>query len=129
MIKINNRNSEKRCEIYSKLTLEIPEWRHWRCSGIFIVDLYFKPLSSVSVGDFEHILGEFLTRNPNLKFSSGVSRISEGRWSKSPPNWLVKTKEELLGSREYTRSGCYWCWVASLSPMFPRYRNQSFDLQ
>ena len=38
MFKVNNRNTRTRCEICSKLTIRIPEQRHWRRSGIFIVN-------------------------------------------------------------------------------------------
>ena len=31
-------NTIKRCEIFSKLTIKRPEWRHWRSSGVFIDD-------------------------------------------------------------------------------------------
>ena len=43
MFEVNNRNTRTRCEICSKLTVKIPERRHWRRSGIFIAN-------------FEHIL-------------------------------------------------------------------------
>ena len=39
MFKVNNRNSRTRCEICSKLTIKVPERRHWRRSDIFIVNL------------------------------------------------------------------------------------------
>ena len=38
MFKFNNRNSRTRCEICSKSTIKTPEWCHWRCSGVFIVN-------------------------------------------------------------------------------------------
>ena len=38
LFKVNSRNTRKRCEISSELTIETPERRHWR-SGIFIVNL------------------------------------------------------------------------------------------
>ena len=38
LLKVNTRNTRKRCEICSKLTTKIPERRHWRRSGIFIVN-------------------------------------------------------------------------------------------
>ena len=40
MFKVNNRNTRTRCGIWSKLTIKIPEGRqrHWRRSGIFIVN-------------------------------------------------------------------------------------------
>ena len=45
MFKVNNRNTRKRCEICSKLTIKTPEWRHWRRSGVFIVN--FEHISHV----------------------------------------------------------------------------------
>ena len=38
MFKVNNRNTRTRCEICSKLTLKTVERRHWRRSGVFIVN-------------------------------------------------------------------------------------------
>ena len=38
MFKVDNRNTRTRCEICPKLTIKTPERRHWRCSGVFIVD-------------------------------------------------------------------------------------------
>ena len=38
MLKGNNGNTRTRCEICSKLTIKIPEQRHCRRSGIFIVN-------------------------------------------------------------------------------------------
>ena len=37
LFKVNNKNTRKRCEICSKLTIETPE-RHWRRSGVSIVN-------------------------------------------------------------------------------------------
>ena len=47
MFKVNNRNTRKRCEMCSKLTIKTPERCHRRRSGVFIVN-------------FEHILHHFL---------------------------------------------------------------------
>ena len=38
LFKANNRNTRKRCEICSKLTIKTPEQRQRRCSGVFIVN-------------------------------------------------------------------------------------------
>ena len=38
LLKINNRNTRKRYEICSKLTIKTPERRQWRRSGVFIVN-------------------------------------------------------------------------------------------
>ena len=35
--KVNNKNPRTMCEMCSKLTIKVPERRHWRRSGIFIV--------------------------------------------------------------------------------------------
>ena len=43
MFKVNYGNTRTRCEIILKLTITAPERRHWRRSGVFIVN-------------FEHIL-------------------------------------------------------------------------
>ena len=38
IFKINNKNTRTRCEICSNLTLNTPERRKWRRSGVFIVN-------------------------------------------------------------------------------------------
>ena len=38
LFKVNNRNTRKRCCICSKLTIKTPERRHWRRTGVFIVN-------------------------------------------------------------------------------------------
>ena len=38
LFKVNSRNTRKRCEICSKLTINTPERRQWRRSGVFIVN-------------------------------------------------------------------------------------------
>ena len=38
LVKVNNRNTIKRCEICSKLTIKTPEQRQWSCFGVFIVN-------------------------------------------------------------------------------------------
>ena len=43
VLKFKNRDTRIRCEICSKLTIKSPERRHWRYSGVFIVN--FKHIS------------------------------------------------------------------------------------
>ena len=38
MFQVNNPNTRTRCGICSKLIIKTPEQRHWRHSGIFIVN-------------------------------------------------------------------------------------------
>ena len=39
LLKVNNRNTIRRCEICLKLTIKTPDLRQWRRSGVFIVTL------------------------------------------------------------------------------------------
>ena len=41
MFKVNKRNTRKRCEICSKLTIKVPEQRHWRHFGVFTVNFEY----------------------------------------------------------------------------------------
>ena len=55
MFKVNNRNTRTRYEICSKLTIKIPERRHWRRSIVFIVNFKHSTLSSVCTVNFEQV--------------------------------------------------------------------------
>ena len=57
MFKVNNRNARTRFEIFSKLKIKIPERRHWRCSGVFIVNFEHFSLvcSCISIVNFEQV--------------------------------------------------------------------------
>ena len=52
LFKLNNRNTIKRCEIYSKLTIKTPE-RQCRRFGVFILN--FEHISSTSIVDFKQV--------------------------------------------------------------------------
>ena len=53
LLKVNNRNTRKRCEICSKLAINISERCHWRRSGVLLLTLNtYHPFSSVSIADF-----------------------------------------------------------------------------
>ena len=41
LFKVNNKNTSKRCEICSKLTLKTPEWCQWHRSGVFIINFEY----------------------------------------------------------------------------------------
>ena len=43
LFKLNNRNTRKRCEICSKLTIKTTARRPWRRSGVFIVNFKYIP--------------------------------------------------------------------------------------
>ena len=78
-VQVNSRNTRRRCEICSKLTIKTPERGRWYCSGVFIVNFvtYFTPFSSVSIVNFE--------------------RVNAGRVSNSDLKWDVPFKWETQG--------------------------------
>ena len=47
LLKVNNKNTRARCETCSKLAIETPERRHWRHSGVFIVN--FEHISDLAL--------------------------------------------------------------------------------
>ena len=52
------------CEIFSKLTIKIPEWHHWRFSGVFIV----------TIKQILHIVLEFPLLTLNKKMPAVLER-------------------------------------------------------
>ena len=108
LFKVNNRNTRKRCKICSKLTIKTPERRHWRRTGVFIVNFentrmalltsywclyrwlwaYFTPCSSVSIGNFEYVNAGWATNFPYLAWfdfkwailANNKSAFSKFRW-------------------------------------------------
>ena len=46
MFKVNNRNTRTRCEMYSKLTIKIPERRLWRLLMAFVSIVYFEQINA-----------------------------------------------------------------------------------
>ena len=57
MFKVDNRSTGTRCEICSKLTINIPKQRQWRRSGVFIVNFErISHLSGASVVNFEDVI-------------------------------------------------------------------------
>ena len=51
----NNRNTRKKVWICSKLTIKTRERRHYRHSGVFIIDFEHISFSSASIVDFEQL--------------------------------------------------------------------------
>ena len=62
MFKVGNRNTTKRCEICSKITIKTPKRRQWRCSGVSIVN-------------YEHISHLFLKSLYPLTWRRFLGRI------------------------------------------------------
>ena len=51
-----NKKTKTKCEICSKLTIKIPERRHWRVLlSLLLVLKYFKSCSCVFIVDFEEV--------------------------------------------------------------------------
>ena len=63
LLKVNNRNTRTRCKICSKLTIKIPERRHWSRSGVFIVN--FEQMS--------HLVLVFVLLPLNMQLPAGKS--------------------------------------------------------
>ena len=56
LFKVSNRNTWKRFEVCSKLTIETLERRHWNCSGVFLLTLtIFHTSFCVSFAYFEYV--------------------------------------------------------------------------
>ena len=55
LFKVDNRNSRKRCEICSKVTIKAPELHHWRRFDVFVVNFEHS----------SHLFLEFLLLNLN----------------------------------------------------------------
>ena len=61
LLKVNNRSTTKRCEIYSKLTIKTPERCQWYRSGVFIVNFeHISHLVLVSIVNFEHVNADWV---------------------------------------------------------------------
>ena len=67
MFKVNNWNSRKRCDIFSKLNIKIPERRHRRCSSVFSVNFKHMSFSRVSIVNFEHVFVYWVSLEQNKK--------------------------------------------------------------
>ena len=75
LFKANNKCTRKRCEICSKLTIKTPERRHWRSTGVFIVNFeHISPLFLVFFVDFEHANVSWVSLSTILNTSRCVFR-------------------------------------------------------
>ena len=82
MFKFNNRNARKRCEIFSKLTIKLPEPCQWRRFGVFIVN-------------FEHILHLFLV----FFIVDLKKKVQRGNEKKKHTNEFRNTNREATPSK------------------------------
>ena len=66
LLKVNYKNTKKKCEICSKLTIEIPEL-HQCLSDVFIVNLQHVSHNffSVSIIDFEQVNARWISTSSN----------------------------------------------------------------
>ena len=66
LLKVNYKNTKEKCEICSKLSIEIPERHQWRLS-VFIVNLEHisHHFSSVSIVDFEQVNARWISTSSN----------------------------------------------------------------
>ena len=89
MFKVNYRNTRKRCEICSQLTIKTPERRHQRRSGVFIVNFKHRPFSFVSIVNFEQV------NACQLQFSPG-KRLQKKKMDSSLSLHLPKIFQRLM---------------------------------
>ena len=75
LFKVNNRNTRKRHEISSKLTIRKPEQRQWRLLIFLLLTLnIFTTFSSVSIIDFEQVNVSWIITNFIIKVYMRTSR-------------------------------------------------------
>ena len=86
LFKFYSRNTRRRCETSSKLTIKTPEWRHWRCSGVFLVN-------------FEHISHLYLVFLYCWLWTSPVCWLSS-----SPRKKLLIPRRQCFFQNLYSRS-------------------------
>ena len=79
MIKADNRNTRKMCEICSKLTIKTPERRQWHRSGVFIVNFehisHLFPSVSIVV-DFQQVNVSWESYTSILLFFQPINFLS-----------------------------------------------------
>ena len=101
---VSNKDIRKKCEIYSKLTINTPERRQWRCSGFFIANfehisyLFFMSLSLVRVMFSGYFL-QFpeLRDNKEIRLKAFFQNQSEVFYCKCAFNFFCKiNKNEIL---------------------------------
>ena len=74
MFQVNNRNTRAKCKLCSKLTIKMHwhlERRHWRRSGIFIVNF----IVSVSIVKFEQVNAGWVAMKRMIRSSCVESSI------------------------------------------------------
>ena len=105
LFKVNNRNIKTTCKICSKLTINMPERRHWCHTGVFIVN-------------FEQILFVilvFLLMNLNKWMLAGYKSLNlHDNWHVSW-HWKVSLKWRHWKYNEFPNSGRFFCLKFSLT--------------
>ena len=76
--KVNNKNSRTKSEICSKLTIKTPKRRHWRRSGVFIVNSEH----------ISHFVLVFLSLTLTKLMSTGINEVR--KQTQSEPNKASK---------------------------------------
>ena len=72
LLKVNNRKTRTRCEIFSKLTIKTSERRQWH------MWTYFTPGSSVFIVNFEHVIAGWVSLCQNLFASFFFGHVELG---------------------------------------------------
>ena len=122
LFKFNNWNTRKRYEIRLKLTMKTPEQRHWRRSGIFIVN--FERISHLSL---------FLFLTLNRKIFAGNCRHTHKVIWYTKKWWILNEKWNMFKvSNNVSRTTSvilFWCLHFELWAYFTPFSSVSiFDL-
>ena len=72
LFNVNNRNTRKRCEICSKLTIKTPERRQWRLMFSLLTLNMFHIFSIVSIVDFEQVKVSWVVHSALSIFKSMI---------------------------------------------------------
>ena len=86
LFKFNNRDTRKRCEICSKLTMKTSERRQWRRFGVFIVNfehIWHLFLVVLLLTLSKLMLGRFWRKEENPNNSNTPQTSFNGFWNKS----------------------------------------------
>ena len=84
MLKVDNRNTRKKCEMCLNLVIKAPERRHWRCSSVFNVNFeHILTFFSVSFVEFEkvNLTWQLFCRRPSANCFWKFEWISWDDWS------------------------------------------------
>ena len=119
LLKVNYRNTRKRCELCSELIIKTSEWHQCSCSVFWCfycwLGTYVKPFSNVSNVDFEQVYGSWVK-------CDGSNCLKWGKLDLQPfqiqfPQTSFKNNSNFIVSffvPKVWKILC-WCWISEVS--------------